>query len=229
MLFLYIIMILVSLGLAGAFTMRRGARPEPVTLVLKTAASAAFVMLAFVSYRGSSGAVSIAIIPGLVMGLIGDIYLDLKYIYPKKSALYTNTGFAAFMLGHICFLIFLFSQYPFSTAGLIISLIIGLAAVCFIYIMPEKMELDFGQFHLISAVYAGLLVFVVIYSLCMCFAGFTGAKFMFFLGTLLFLFSDLVLSQIYFGKEKNTPMNSMINHGAYYLAQILIAASIMAI
>ena len=229
MIFLYIIMILLSLALAAAFTVRRAIRTDDVSLILKTAASAAFIMLGFVSLRASSGVISIAVLPGLVMGLIGDIYLDLKYVYPKKSTLYTFTGFGAFILGHICYLIFLFSQYPLTAAGLIISLIIALCAGCVIFFMPDKMKVDYGRFHLISSAYGALLAFIVMYSLCLCFARFTGARVVFFLGTALFLFSDLVLSQIYFGKDKNTPANSMINHGTYYLAQILIAASIIMI
>ena len=229
MTFFYVLMIIISLILAAAFTFRRSQRKDAVSLLLKTAASAAFIMLGFVSFRGSQGVVSIAILPGLVMGLIGDMYLDMKYVFPKYDAMFTFTGFGAFILGHICYLIFLFSQYPVTRAGLIIALIIGIAAGIGIYLTPEMMKVDYGRFRVISAAYAALLIFVTIYSLCLCFAGFTGAKMVFFLGILLFLFSDLVLSQIYFGQEQDTPRNSMINHAAYYLGQILIAASIVMI
>ena len=227
MTFFYILMLLVSLVLAAAFTFRRAIEKDVVSLLLKTAASTAFILLGFVSFRASSGAVSIAILPGLVMGLIGDIYLDLKYVFPEHETTFTYTGFGAFILGHFCYMIFLFSQYPLTVAGLIIALIIGISAGIGIYITPELMKVNYGRFHLISSVYGALLVFITVYSLCLCFAGFTGAKIVFFFGILLFLMSDLVLSQVYFGQDQDTPKNSMINHGAYYLGQIMIAASII--
>jgi len=163
------------------------------------------------------------------MGLIGDIYLDLKYVYPRQETIYTFTGFGAFILGHLFYLIFLFSQYPLTVAGLIIGLIIGVLAGVVIYLTPDLMKVNYGRFHVISSAYGALLVFVTVYSLCLCFARFTGARFVFFLGIALFLISDLILSQIYFGENKNTPKNSMLNHGTYYLGQILIAASVMMI
>ena len=229
MTFFYILMLLISLILGAVFTFRRSVKKDVISLLLKTAASAAFILLGFVSFRASSGAVSIAILPGLVMGLIGDIYLDMKYVFPQYDTMFTFTGFGAFILGHFCYIIFLFSQYPLSVAGLIIALIIGIIAGAWIYMTPDKMKVDYGSFHLISAAYGALLVFITVYSLCLCFARFTGARITFFLGILLFLISDLILSQIYFGQDKDTPDNSILNHGTYYLGQILIAASIIMI
>ena len=227
--FLYIVMILISLALAAVFILRRANKTDSTSLLLKTAASAAFVILGVVSFRGSSEAMSMAIIPGLVMGLIGDIYLDLKYVHSNQEIMYTFTGFGAFIAGHLFYLVFLFSQYPLTVAGLIISLIIGALAGVVIYLTPDLMKVNYGRFHVISSAYGALLVFVTVYSLCLCFARFTGAKVVFFLGISLFLISDLILSQIYFGKDKNTPKNIMLNLGTYYLGQILIAASIIMI
>lgn len=229
MTFFYILMLIISVVLAAIFTARRAWKTDEVSLVLKTAASAAFILLGCVSLRASHSLFfpSIAILPGLMMGLIGDIYLDLKYIYPRQERLYTYTGFGAFILGHICYMIFLFSQYSLSVAGLIVALILGLAAGAMIYLTPELMKVNYGEYHIIVAAYGALLSFVTIYSLSLCFARFTGARVVFFLGILSFLASDLVLSQIYFGRNKNTPINSMINHGTYYLGQILIAASMI--
>ncbi|MBR3400852.1 MAG: hypothetical protein IKG67_01290 [Parasporobacterium sp.] len=223
---LYIILIIVALALAALFTFKRAAKTNEYSLLLKSAASVAFIVLGCVALRGSSGAVSFAVIPGLVMGLVGDIYLDLKYVYPKTSTLYTFTGFGAFILGHIFYLIFQLRQYGPLSTGLIISIIVGVLAGIGIYATPKLMKLDYGSFRIISAAYAALLVFLTVYALCVMIAHFSAASLLFFLGILLFLFSDLVLSQIYFGEGKNTPQYSIINHASYYLGQILIAASL---
>ena len=226
---LYVIMIIIAVAAAAFFTLKRSNHPDEKTLILKTVASLAFIILGCVAARGSARLFSIAVIPGLVMGLIGDIYLDMKYVYPKSSTLYTYTGFGAFWLGHVFYFIFLLRQFGALPVGLVISIIIGIAAGIGIYLTPEKMKLDYGEFRLVSSCYAALLVFLTVYSFCVCVGRFSAGALLFFIGLLLFLFSDLVLSQIYFGEDKNTPEYAMINHGSYYLAQILIAASILCI
>lgn len=223
---LYIILILISLALAALFTFKRAEMTSEFTLLLKTSASIAFIILGCVALHGSGNALSIAVIPGLVMGLVGDIYLDLKYVYPKTSTMYTFIGFGAFILGHIFYLIFLLRQHGPLGTGLVISIIIGIIAGIGIYVTPRLMKLDYGQFRIISSAYAALLVFLTVYALCVMIAHFSAATLLFFLGILLFLFSDLVLSQIYFGEGKNTPQYSLVNHASYYLGQILIAASL---
>jgi len=161
-----------------------------------------------------------------VMGLVGDIYLDMKYIYPKKENVYTFAGFAAFTVGHIFYLGFMLNQYRVSLSALLICLAIGIAFGAGLYFTPQLLKMDFGRFRLIASVYGALLTALTAYAASLCFNGFSAAKLMFLIGILLFLFSDLVLSQIYFGEGKNTPVMAMINHGSYYLGQILIAASI---
>ena len=46
-------------------------------------------------------------------------------------------------------------------------------------------------------------------------------------GALLFLLSDLVLSGMYFGENKNTKGNIILNHTLYYAAQFCMAATIL--
>lgn len=226
---LYIIFILLALYVSAKFTMRRAYKIDSLSLVMKALSSVCFIVLGFVAFYGSKNITSIAILAGLCMGLPGDIFLDLKMMYYKgrEAVLYTFAGYFAFILGHICYLMFMFHQYGPYGKGVWISLAIGIIAGVIIYMTPNLMKLDYGKYRMISAVYAALLVFVTVYSAFLCFHAFSAAKLLFFLGLLLFLISDLVLSQIYFGKNKQVPKNFILNHAAYYLAQILIAASIM--
>lgn len=221
----FIIMILISLYLAANFTLKRAKRIGERALILKVIASVSFVLLGFVAFWAAKNTPSMMILPGLVFGLIGDIYLDMKYVYPESDTLYTFVGFGAFILGHVFYLIFLLNQYGSLGTGLIISAIIGVIGGVVIYLTENLMKLKYGRFRLISAFYAALLIFVTVYAGFICFARFSTSRFLFFIGLVLFLISDLILSQIYFGKNKNTPKNSILNHSAYYLAQILIASS----
>lgn len=226
---LYIIFVLLAIYVAARFTLRRAYKIDSISLVMKALSSVCFIVLGFVAFYGSKNATSIAVLAGLCMGLVGDIFLDLKMMYYKgrETVIYTFTGFFAFILGHICYLMFMFHQYGPYGKGLWISLIVGIMAGVAIYMTPNLMRLNYGQYHVISSAYAALLVFVTVYSAFLCFHAFSAAKLLFFIGLLFFLISDLILSQIYFGKNKMIPENFILNHGTYYLAQILIAASIM--
>ena len=46
----------------------------------------------------------IFVLCGLTCGLIGDICLDLKYVYKEQSRAYTYAGFISFAIGHILYI-----------------------------------------------------------------------------------------------------------------------------
>ena len=48
-----------------------------------------------------------------------------------------------------------------------------------------------------------------------------------FVGGLLFLLSDLILSGTYFGEGKRRPVDIITNHVSYYAAQFVIASAVM--
>ena len=47
------------------------------------------------------------------------------------------------------------------------------------------------------------------------------------IGSVLFLLSDAVLSNTFFGRGKDKPIHLFVNHFLYYAGQYLIAASVM--
>lgn len=221
------LMICVCAVCAAVFTIRRSFKKDVVSLLLKTLASICFVILGFCSclWAGSFQRTGIIII-GLVFGMLGDIFLDLKYIDLKNTVAYTAAGFGAFIFGHIFFITFILDHNPEINAGKVIALAAGIAGGIFIYATPKLMKLDYGPFRLISAVYAAILIFITVYAGFKAFCNTSYFTIMFFAGLVCFLLSDLVLSQIYFGQDKDTPAMSAVNHSLYYIAQILIAASI---
>lgn len=229
----YIFLALASLC-AAVFTLRRGFRTDIISLLLKTAASLLFIVLASIGcYIGLTSvdgydSASVFIITGLVFGLCGDVMLDLKYVHKRYEDIYTFAGFGSFIFGHIFYIIFMMKHGGFMTVGFIISLVIGIAAGVLIFMTEEIMSVTYGRFKIISSCYAALLIFVTAYSAFMLKAcsGNKGSVMM-FIGLVLFLISDLILSQIYFAEGKNIPLYKIANHAFYYAGQILIAASLM--
>ena len=225
---MFYILLAFAVILAGVFTIRRGTKTDAVSLLLKTVSSLLFILLGvFGILLKNPGSYALLAAAGLVCGLVGDIFLDLKFVYPQDETLHTFTGFGAFMLGHLFYIGFMLFAYGPSLLSAGIACGAGVIVGIAIYATPKLMKLDYGKYRSISSIYAGLLVFVTVYALClelMC--GHSTAKLLFFIGLVLFLVSDLILSQIYFGNEKNTTVNKILNHATYYAGQILIASSL---
>ena len=83
------------------------------------------------------------------------------------------------------------------------------------------MGLEFGKFKWQSMLYAFVLVFMsafTIYLACLQIEFIIMA-----VGITLFLLSDLVLSMQYFGGKTEDKFLTIVNHGLYYAAQILVA------
>ena len=222
-----IIMIFVCALCAAVFTIRRGFKKDVVSLLLKTLASICFVILGLCCCLWADNFQSAGvIITGLIFGMLGDIFLDLKYVDLKNTDAYTAAGFASFIFGHLFFINFILGNDPEFNMAKIFALAVGIAAGGAIFATPKLLRLDYGKFRFISAFYAAILVFITVYAGIKAFADTRTFTVMFFAGLVCFLVSDLVLSQIYFGRDKDTPFTAILNHSLYYAAQILIAASI---
>lgn len=177
------------------------------------------------------GRFSYYIIIGLLFGLFGDIWLDLKFVYKPDEDVHTFAGFLAFAAGHILFIIGII-RYFADTAKLlyvILPLVIGIALGCATVLGAKLMKLEYGKFKVISMVYASILISMTLLSgslaLMNSFKVMT-LNFM-FVGGIFFLISDLILSGTYFGEGKNRPVDIITNHVTYYIAQFVIASSLL--
>lgn len=203
-------------------------------VMTKSFASALFVSTAIAAFF-KSGAEGICfpylIIAGLVFGLLGDVWLDLKWAYPEDNDIYTFAGFTSFGIGHVIYLVGLFVCFSeFSTIWYIIVPIIASIAVGIGVVALEKpMQLVYGKFKTISGIYAFILTYMTLqsgsFALLDNFDNMT-LNFM-FVGGILFLISDLILSGTYFGEGKRRPVDVISNHVSYYAAQFIIASSLL--
>ncbi len=167
------------------------------------------------------------IVLGLVCGLLGDIWLDLKYAYPQDNDTYLYAGFYSFFTGHIFFITAIFLSYKWTPWTMAISILTALAGAAGATLMEKPMKLSYGKFRPTCFIYGFILMLTASSSIVAALVTGEKAWIVMSIGGVLFLLSDLVLSGTYFGEGKNTPAHVVANHVLYYAAQFVIASSII--
>lgn len=200
---------------------------SPKALMLKSAVSFFFIAVAIAALAESGAVYGYFVLAALVCGLLGDIWLDLKYVYRQDEETFTFAGFMAFGCGHIIFITGLLINYadfsrPFY---IIIPILIGIIAGIVTGLAGPLMKLDYGKYKTIVMVYGALLfgVTVLAGSLALMNSFSVPLLNLMFVGGVLFAISDLVLSGTYFGEGKERPVDIILNYIFYYGAQFVIA------
>ena len=210
------------------FIYKREANSSHFALLLKTSSSMLFIMTAIfaVYYNKGDMRYGLLIALGLVFSMLGDIWLDLKWIYPRDIRYYLYGGFVFFMLGHTCYTsalglsngMKLTEFLPCLIAPLLVSLGSQLAA--------KPMKLDFTGYKFIVSLYTFFLVMTLSVSTILAVKTGATSQIMMAVGAFLFFLSDLILSNTYFGVDKVSKPYIASNHALYYAGQFLIAMSV---
>lgn len=225
--------ICLALGIVNLIMFLAQRKPEVSLRVLffKTTTSCFMILTALAAYYENRAScdleLALLFFAGCVCGLLGDIWLDAKYLFPSEKNGLLKAGFISFLIGHVFYSFAMFITYGVSTLTLICG-IIGIAFGPFSCWFTEKtMKANFGKSKLISVVYTAVLGFTT--GIAIAFAiesNFALFSILRVVGMVLFFASDAVLAQIYFCENKNTRVNVVLNHALYYVAQFLMASSL---
>lgn len=193
-------------------------------VALKGTASLFFVVLGFLG-------LSIATLPtfakivvaGLVFGLLGDVCLNLRFVMEKAGQKVFLAGIAAFLVGHILYLVALIPL----AAKVWVWLLSGvLVAAALLYWILTSVEAE-KAFKAFGVVYIGAVVLMTAVSIGVFVTRHTSGSLLYMVGAVLFTLSDIILIFNTFtkdGKAWMRPANLLL----YYLGQLLIALSIQA-
>ena len=199
--------------------------------LIKSIASLFFIATAGVGlyYKGAH-ILSLFVTLGLICGLLGDIWLELKYVFRQEEKLFTYAGFIAFAMGHMLYIpgMYLEFYHGENVLYIIIPLAVGLVAGFANLFLSKLLKLNFGEYKAICVIYGALLfsMFFVTLSLNILHGFQTTSLILLFVGGILFVVSDLILSGTYFGEGKDRPIDLISNAITYYSAQYVIAFSL---
>ena len=190
----------------------------------KSIVSVLFVAVA--AAAGSSAPLAPFVTVGLTFGLLGDIWLDLKYVFPLYDEILTYAGFSVFGIGHILYITGLIRQYG-TGRFLVLSFVLAAIAAGMVAAMERPMKLVYGRMRKAVILYGFALFSTVFVSGNLLLSAGGMALRLFFTGGVMFAVSDLILSGTYFGTGKDRPADIIANYLFYYGGQFLIAYSLM--
>ena len=152
------IIIGIAAGLMVWYIISKCQKYDLKELFLKIAVSTLFVVLALVAtYKSEKFTIfNVLVISGLVLGLLGDIFLDLKYVDKERTRGYTIAGFIVFGAGHLLFITALIINY-LNDAGvlfIILPIIIAIALAGATILLEKPLKLKYGEYKIISFCYA---------------------------------------------------------------------------
>ncbi len=224
------IITLVILALAGILVDIAFIRSELsgrllAATILKGAASAFFVAFGAVCFGAKATDFGRLILIGLVLGMAGDILLNLRNQVSGGGAMKVFAlGVLAFLAGHILYIAALIGACP----GMLVFAGIATVVISVLAIPPLMKRITAPSKGLKLFGYVDLVIVIAMFS---CAAGMLlqlGASPMtavFTLGAFLFLISDFIMIYYTFGSK--VPALRVTNLLCYYVGQLLIGLCIL--
>lgn len=192
-------------------------------VVLKGSAACVFCIIGFLGWQNASvAAFAGPVFAGLLFGALGDILLNLRFVFPKIGQKIFLGGVAAFLVGHI---LYLAALIPLSTALLpCIAVGVVVAAALLIWIFKTlSVKLAFKIF---GVLYIGAVVLMTAVAMGNLIADPQSlTNILYAVGAVAFTVSDIVLIFNTFGTKQLFSLR-ITNLSLYYLGQLLIASSL---
>ena len=230
----WIIPLAIGAALLWFFLFFRVKEKRATAVIFKGLVSLMFIATAIVAWQTSAHSQNLFglfVILALFCGLLGDIFLDLKFVIKEKEDLYTVLGFVSFGVGHIFSItgvLTYFFNFSLSPLYIIIPILISIVLVIVSLLMEKFTPIKYKKMKPCVILY-GFLLFLVasLYFSTSIQGGFSNITIISMaFGYVLFALSDLILNNTYFAPNCNSPLYVISNHLIYYIAQFSIAISL---
>lgn len=220
----YLWLCLIGLTIQVVFIFVENRKKYTPAVVLKGSASLVFILVGILSAQMTSDQdFARLVVIGLILGGLGDVLLNLRFVFEKSGQKIFLLGIASFLAGHIMYLIALI---PLSN-NLFVSLFLGVVVATFIlrWIFSKIEEVP-KAFKLFGYFYIGAIVLMTSFAIDHLIANpnLQGAL-LYVVGALLFTASDVIMILNTFGRSQKFSMRAS-NLSLYYLGQLMIALSL---
>lgn len=228
----YLGVLAVGIIISSFFCYERRKGFSPDLLIFKTISSICFLVCGFVAIAISlaKGTVSFygpTILFGGMLGLCGDIFLDMKGIYEESKDKYMNCGFIAFLIGHVFYNVAIFKENHFALKYILICIVVSIIIAGINISLEKVFNLEYGKYKFIAFAYSALLILTTVSSIvAIILNGFSPSRLLMIIGGVFFIISDMLLSYTFFKKDCDGPVWYIVNHATYYIAQYAIMSSI---
>ena len=220
----YLLLCVIGIAIQAAFILVEKQKKYVPAVILKGTAALVFIIIGVLSMQmASNQSFAILVVIGLLLGVIGDVLLNLRFVFEKIGQKIFLMGIAVFLGGHIMYLVALSTL----SNNLLVSLICGLfaAALLLRWIFSRIGEVP-RAFEIFGYVYIGAIVLMTAVAIGNLISnpGSTSAL-LYVIGALFFTASDVILIFNTFGGTQKFSLR-VANLSLYYLGQLLIAVSL---
>ena len=196
-------------------------------LLLKVATSLGFVIVGFINLKEAEiPQIANTVLLGLVLGLLGDLVLGLRRVYRNRKKEFFYGGLLLFFIGHVVYMI---AFFQLKSGSLLLSILMAFVLLILVYTVSVKSNIDYKQAKIPVIVYMAASTFLLALVFMSLISQYTLLKLVIFVGAFAFVFSDFLLSFLYFKKLERSKIRFIkaLNIMTYYLGQTLFALSIL--
>lgn len=222
---LFLLLCVIGMAIQGAFIVVERKEKFKLALVLKTTASVVFILAGLhCMQRCDDSTRAGLVVAGLILGGVGDFFLNLQFVVKKEMAQKIFlVGAVAFLAGHVLYIV---SLIPYVKNVLLVSLLIAAVftgvTMSWVY---SRTVVTFGL-KIFGLVYIGAVALLAVAGMARYIVQPVSiASLIFSIGAVLFTVSDIVLIFYMFGEKK--PWMRTANLLFYYSAQLVIASSML--
>lgn len=219
-----ILLAVLCLAIMSVFIYYEKKEKYVLAVILKGLASLMFVLLGYwcASNTGNSEFAKYVKI-GLILGLIADILLNLRFVFKIKGKIVFLVGILVFLSGHILYLCALIPSVNNVILPLIIGILLTAVIIKWIFTQIEAAK----AFKIFGVFYIGAIVIMNCFAFANLLQDMSNTRYIIFtIGAIAFLISDIVLILNTFGKTTKFSLR-ITNLSLYYIGQLLIAFSLM--
>jgi uncharacterized membrane protein YhhN len=220
----YLLLCIIGLAIQTIFILAENKKIFITAVILKGSAALVFIILGILSMQlASNYNFAMLVVTGLVLGGIGDVLLNIRFVFEKSGQKIFLFGIAAFLSGHIMY----------SAALILLSTNLLASVVCGVVAAALLLRWIFGSigevkkaFKIFGFVYIGAIVLMTALAIGNLISN-PGSKraLLYVIGAVFFTASDVIMILNTFGGAQKFSMRAA-NLSLYYLGQLLIALSL---